>query len=97
MSGPAVPPPPPANANANAPRPNVRAQARLAALRTGVTMFAVLAGLSCYFFLTQLGLNNVLAVGLGLIFALLVRIAATALLRDWLLAAARRQRERTSR
>ncbi|HEU5440807.1 MAG TPA: hypothetical protein VFU88_16095 [Ktedonobacterales bacterium] len=93
MSGPAVPPPP---SNANAPRPNARAQARLAALRTGVTAFAVLAGLSCYFFLTQLGLSGWLAVGLGLIFALFVRIAATALLRDWLLAAARRQRERTS-
>ncbi|MFI5272723.1 MAG: hypothetical protein ACHQ4H_06785 [Ktedonobacterales bacterium] len=71
------------------------ARVRLQALRTGVTMFSVLAGLACYFFLAQLRLNDVLASVGGLVFALAVRVAAGSLLRDWLLAAARRQREHT--
>lgn len=65
--------------------------AALAALRTGVTAFAVLAGLACYFLLAQVGITGVLAVVAGLIFALFVRVAAMSLLREWLLAAARRR------
>lgn len=68
-----------------------RAQTTLAALRTGVTAFAVLAGLACYFFLAQIGITGLLAVVAGLVFALLVRVAAMSLLREWLLAAARRR------
>ncbi|HEX6798847.1 MAG TPA: hypothetical protein VF116_14150 [Ktedonobacterales bacterium] len=71
--------------------PQRRAQTTLAALRTGVTAFAVLAGLACYFFLTQVGVTGVLAVVAGLVFALLVRVAAMSLLREWLLAAAHRR------
>lgn len=71
-----------------------RARTRLAALRTGVTSFAILAGLACYVLLTQLGVQSVIAVVAGLIFALLARIAISSLLRDWLLHAARRQAER---
>lgn len=67
-----------------------RAQTTFAALRTGVTAFAVLAGLACYFFLAQVGVTGVLAVVAGLVFALLVRVAAMSLLREWLLASVRR-------
>jgi fatty acid desaturase len=66
-----------------------RALAAFAALRTGVTAFAALAGLACYFILGQVGVSGIPAIVIGLIFALLVRVAALSLLREWLLAAAR--------
>ncbi len=72
-------------------RRSSRARAAFAALRTGVTAFAALAGLACYFLLAQFGVTGVLAVVAGLVFALLVRVAALSLLREWLLAAARRR------
>ena len=87
---PATPP----NGTSGAPAPQAprpRALASLAALRTGVTAFAVLAGLACYFVLAQIGVTGVPAAVAGLVFALLVRVAALSLLRDWLLAAARRR------
>ena len=86
-----MPPRPRSPGAAGQPARRPRAQASLAALRTGVTAFAVLAGLACYFFLTQFGVTGVIAVAAGLVFALLVRIAAMSLLREWLLAAARRR------
>lgn len=79
------------DASAPAPAPPRRAPAVFAALRTGVTAFAALAGLACFFFLAQAGITGVLAVVAGLIFALLVRVAALSLLREWLVAAARRR------
>lgn len=82
---------PPAPASPNDARRSSRTTAAFAALRTGVTAFAALAGLACYFFLAQFGVTGVLAVVVGLVFALLVRVAALSLLREWLLAVARRR------
>ncbi len=76
------------------PRPDEAQRAlrtRLAALRAGTTSFAVLAGLSCFVFLTQWGVGSLLAAGVGLVFALLVRVATTSLAREWLLHAARQR------
>lgn len=70
------------NANDAARRAALR---RLQMLRTGVTVFAMLAGLACYALLSQLTGNEVLAVVVGLVFAVLVRISAGSLLRDALL------------
>ncbi len=67
---------------------------RLAAIYTGLTSFAVLAGLACYFLLMQLGAPGVLAAILGLVFAFMTRIAAASLVREWLMRAAARERER---
>lgn len=88
---PGVPSSPPPQSSAQS-QPRRRAPATLAALRTGVTAFAVLAGLACYFLLAQIGITGVPAAVVGLVFALLVRVAALSLLREWLLAAARRRR-----
>ncbi|WIG58549.1 MAG: hypothetical protein OJF49_001295 [Ktedonobacterales bacterium] len=55
---------------------------RLQMLRTGVTVFAMLAGLACYALLSQVTGNEALAVVAGLVFAVLVRISAGSLLRD---------------
>jgi hypothetical protein len=54
-------------------------------VRTGVTSFALLGGISCYVLLLQFRLvTQPVAVVIGLVFALLVRIAAGSLARDWL-------------
>lgn len=54
-------------------------------VRTGVTSFALVGGISCYVLLMQFHLvTQPVAVVIGLVFALLVRIAAGSLARDWL-------------
>ena len=54
-------------------------------VRTGVTSFALVGGISCYVLLLQFRLvTQPVAVVIGLVFALLVRIAAGSLARDWL-------------
>jgi uncharacterized membrane protein YeiH len=63
----------------------------------GLTSFAVLAGLACYFLLEQIGAPVALAAILGLVFAFITRIAASSLAREWLLRAAARERERSRR
>ncbi len=83
--------PPPKDTRGAPPHQPSRTTAAFAALRTGVTAFAALAGLACYFLLARIGVTGVLAVVVGLVFALLVRVAALSLLREWLLAAARRR------
>ena len=91
MSGPSRGTPQPAQP-AHA-RPSV--PPRLAVLYAGLTSFAVLAGLACYFLLEQLGTPAVLAAILGLAFAFVTRIAAASLMREWLMRAAARARERS--
>ncbi len=55
-------------------------------VRAGVTSFAALAGLSCYVFLAQWHVNSLLAGAAGFVFALMVRVAAGSLAREWLAA-----------
>jgi hypothetical protein len=63
----------------------------LLALRLGATMFGVLAGIACYILLDQFtAIGMIPAFVLGLIFALLTRVAAASLARDWLTRAASR-------
>jgi len=69
----------------------------LGVIYAGLTSFAVLAGLACYFLLQQVGAPAALAVILGLAFAFITRIAAASLAREWLLRAAARERERRKR
>jgi hypothetical protein len=64
-------------------------------VRAGVTSFATLAGLSCYVFLAQWHINALLAGVLGFAFALLVRVAAGSLAREWLAAHAAPPESRT--
>lgn len=73
-----------------------RVEARLRGLRLGATCFALLGGMALYFFLTQRHVAGAVAVGVGLVYAVLVRVAVMSLARDWLLRAAARltQRER---
>jgi hypothetical protein len=65
-------------------------QTRIQALRLGATCCAVLGGVACYTLLVHLGLASLLAGIIGLIFALLGRMALLSLAIDWLQAAARR-------
>jgi purine-cytosine permease-like protein len=51
-------------------------------LRTGITFFAALAGLACYYGAKAIGLQQTIAVVAGLLFALLVWIAARSLVRE---------------
>jgi hypothetical protein len=60
-------------------------------LRTGITFFAVLAGLACYYGALYFGFNQTLAAIAGLVFALLVWIAAHSLARDAVRAATRQR------
>lgn len=54
-------------------------------VRTGVTSFALLGGISCYVLLLEFHLvSQQVALVIGLVFALLVRVAAGSLARDWL-------------
>lgn len=70
-----------------------RVETRLRGLRLGATCFALLGGLAVYYFLTQRHAAGVVAVGAGLMYAMLVRIAVLSLVRDWLLRAAARLQE----
>jgi len=58
-------------------------------LRSGLSLFAVLAGLACYYGALHFGFNQTVAAIAGFIFALLVWIAARSLLRDWFPSTAR--------
>jgi hypothetical protein len=71
-----------------------RVEARLRGLRLGATCFALLGGLALYFFLTQRHAAGAVAVGVGLVYAVLVRLAVMSLAKDWLLRAAARLTER---
>jgi hypothetical protein len=51
-------------------------------LRTGITFFATLAGIACYYVAKSIGLSQTVAAIAGLAFALLVWIAARSLTRD---------------
>lgn len=62
-----------------------QARGRIQMVRAGVTSFALLGGISCYVLLLQFRLvTQPVALVIGLVFALLVRIAAGSLARDWL-------------
>jgi hypothetical protein len=65
-------------------------QTRIQALRLGATCCAVLGGVACYALLVHFGLTSLLAGIIGLVFALLGRMALLSLAMDWLHAAARR-------
>jgi hypothetical protein len=67
----------------------------LRALRAGITSFAVLGGIACYVLLAEFGVPQVIAGVVGLIFALLTRLAVTTLVRDWLRSAAVRNQSST--
>ena len=71
-----------------------RLEARMRGLRLGATCFAMLGGLAVYYFLTQRHTAGAVAVGAGLIYAILVRLAVISLMRDWLAQAAARLHER---
>lgn len=74
-----------------------RLRTAAATMRLGVTSFSVLAGIACYAVLAEVfRLNAVVAVLLGLVFALLTRVAAAALARDWLARAASETRDTAS-
>lgn len=70
-----------------------RVESRLRGLRLGATCFALLGGLAVYYFLTQRHAAGAIAVGAGLVYAVLVRLAVLSLVRDWLLRAAARLQE----
>jgi hypothetical protein len=59
------------------------------ALQMSATLCATLGGLIFYMFLVSLRVNNILALVLGLGFALLSRRAALTLMGEWLVARAR--------
>jgi hypothetical protein len=58
-------------------------------LRSGISLFAVLAGLACYYGALHFGFPQTVAAIAGFIFALLVWVAARSLLREWFPSAAR--------
>jgi uncharacterized protein (DUF2062 family) len=66
-------------------------------LRTGVTFFATLAGIACYYGAKSLGLSQTVATIAGLVFAFLVWIATRSLARDFLTRAARQRANRNQR
>jgi hypothetical protein len=68
----------------------------LAAVRAVITLFAAAGGVACFMLLTGLHVNDIVALLLGLGFALLARQAATSLAGEWLLARARRAAGQTS-
>jgi hypothetical protein len=51
--------------------------------RTGITFFATVAGIACYYGAKSLGLSQTLAAIAGLVFAFLVYTAAQSLTRDF--------------
>ena len=58
-------------------------------LRSGISLFAVLAGLACYYGGLHFGFNQTVAGIAGFVFALLVWIAARSLFREWFPSTAR--------
>lgn len=62
-----------------------RLQSLATALRAGATSLALIGGIACYLLLVSLSVNTVWAAVLGLVFALLGRVAAVSLGREWLL------------
>lgn len=67
-------------------------RSRVQMVRAGVTSFALLGGISCYVLLLQFRLvSQPVALVIGLVFALLVRVAAGSLAREWLQAQVTRQ------
>ena len=64
--------------------------ARMRSLRLGATCCAVLGGVACYMLLAHLGVQGLVAGIVGLVFALLGRMALVSLAAEWLVAAARR-------
>lgn len=62
----------------------------LVALRAGANGAGMLGGLACFVLLAQLGVQQVVAAVIGFGFALLGRVAAASLGREWLLRSARR-------
>jgi hypothetical protein len=64
--------------------------ARMRSLRLGATCCAVLGGVACYVLLVHLGVQGLVAGTVGLVFALLGRMALASLAAEWLVAAARR-------
>ena len=60
------------------------------ALRTGVTATALLGGVACYIFLSQWGVTPLIAGIIGLVFALLGRVALASLAVDFVLRSAPR-------
>src|SRR3974377_1991508 len=63
-------------------------------LRTGITFFATLAGIACYYVAESLGLTQTISAIGALLFAFLVWIAARSLTRDFLQRGAPRQSDR---
>jgi hypothetical protein len=66
-------------------------------LRTGITFFATLAGIACYYGAKSIGVPQTVAAIAGLVFALLVWIAARSLTRDLRNRATRGQPDRHDR
>jgi hypothetical protein len=66
-------------------------------LRTGITFFATLAGIACYYVAGAVGLTQTIAAIAGLTFAFLVWIAARSLTRDFLRGAGRGRAGRDDR
>jgi hypothetical protein len=66
-------------------------------VRSGMSLFAVLAGLACYYGALHFGFSQTVAGVAGFVFALLVWIAARSLLRDWFPSTARSTPPESSR
>jgi hypothetical protein len=77
----------PEPANSHNPSPSAASQYRQMRsemlLRTGITFFATLAGIACYYGAKSIGLSQTVAAIAGLAFALIVWIAARSLVRDF--------------
>jgi hypothetical protein len=65
--------------------------------RTGITFFATVSGIACYYGAESIGLSQTVAAIAGLVFALLVWIASRSLARDFRNRATRGQTNRDSR
>lgn len=85
----------PSGAGQSEAQERIRRRRQVRALRTGVTITALLGGLACYIFLTQWGVAPILAGVIGLVFALLGRVAIASLLVDFVLRSATRDADRT--
>ena len=67
------------------PETSRRLQSLATALRAGATSLALLGGIACYLLLIYLNINAIWAAVIGLVFAVLGRIATVSLGREWLL------------
>ncbi|MGO8949636.1 MAG: hypothetical protein ACLQUY_18690 [Ktedonobacterales bacterium] len=93
-----APEPPGSPTNQNTPRttpPNnmYREMQSEMLLRTGITFFSAISGIACYYGAKAIGFNQTLAAIAGLVFALVVWIAARSLARDFRVEARRRRAE----